>query len=439
MSDTPGCPHQPVCAAIPAAAHFHAVAAHVGLEALRALVVSAHTSGLPALSGASLREEQARTLHQRLAAAGLETLVLATCNRTELYWRARVPGDDRVAHEAFAAALRADLAPRPLYGLAAAEHLFRVAAGLDSVVLGEAEILGQIRAALDTCPHAGPFVAGVAQAALRTGRMARAETRIGVGAQSVASAAVRLLADRLPLTASRVAVIGSGATGLKVARHLRALGVGQLVLVNRTLAHAEAHAVALGAVAAPLTALAETLATVDAVVGAAAAPAPLVSDEMLHTAAAARGGRRLVTVDVSMPPVIASAEAPGVERLDLEHVARHVADERDRRHAEIPRVVAIVAREVTFLQAWARQLALRPLVADLRRKADVIRRAEVARMADEADGPVDLDAFDRLARRLLDRVVALPVASLEQGHVPLDPTQTQYVRRLFGLLEGESA
>jgi len=439
MSTAPSCPHLPVCAAVPAGAHFRAVAAHAGLDALRALVVSARTAGVAALRAAALRDDEARALHQRLAAEGIESLVVATCNRTELYWRARIPGDDTLTERLFAAAVRATTSARRLHGTAAAEHLLRVASGLDSVVLGEAEILGQLRGALDASPHAGAFLAGLARAALRTGRMARAETRIGVGAQSVASAAVRLLADRLPLEGRRVAVIGAGATGLKVARHLRALGVGQLVLVNRTVARAADHAVSLSAEVAPLSALAEHLATADAVVGAADAPDPLVTTDMLHAAVHKRSGRVLVTVDLSMPPAIANDPVPGVERLDLASVDRHVAGERERRGAEVPRVEAVIARELGFLRAWARQQALRPLVADLRRKADDIRQREIARLVAEAGGNLDVPTLDRLARRLLDRLVALPVASLEQGHVPLDPVQTQYVRRLFGLHDGDPA
>jgi len=437
MSQFAICPHQPVCSAVPAGRHFHAVAAHVGLDAVRALVISANAAGLSALSEAALREDEARALHEQLADGRIESVVIATCNRTELYWRARVPGDDEQVRRAFTAAQRAAVAPRQLIGAAVAEHLFRVAAGLDSVVLGEAEILGQLRSALDASPFAGPFLTGLVQAAIRTGRMARAETRIGVGAQSVASAAVRLLSQRLSLPESRVAIIGAGATGLKAARHLRALGLRHLVLLNRTPSHAVAHAQVLYAETAPLSALDEQLASADAVVGAAAAPEPLVTTAMLRAAVNGRVSRPLFTVDLSMPPIIAADPVPGVERIDLASISRHADDERARRRDEIPRVESVIARELVFLQSWARQQALRPLVADLRRKADDIRRAEMARIAEESGDGLDVATLDRLARRLLDRVVALPVASLEHGDVPLDPTQTGYVRRLFGLHDGE--
>ena len=439
MSESRSCPHQGVCSTVPAEAHFRAVAAYSGLAALRSLTINHRNVGLGALSDAAVASDHAAALHQALSANGIESLVLATCNRTELYWRARVPGDDEAATRAFLEATGGTRGggpvPTRLHGRAAADHLFRVCAGLESLVLGEAEILGQVRAALDACSGAGPFLTGVVQAALRTGRLARAETAIGVGAMSVASAAVKLLAGQVALARSRVLVIGAGATGLKVARHLRALGVRQIVLANRTVERAEAEAATLGATAVSLDHLADELALADAVIGAAAAPGLLVTAADLDAAVARRDGRLLVTIDLSMPPVLEPAERPGIVRLDLHAIERHVAEQRERRAAEVPRVEAVIERELGFLHAWARQQALRPLVSDLRRKVEAIRRAELDRVQQELGdaAAVDPAILERLSRRLLDQVLALPLASLENGGVPLDPTQAQYVRRLFAL------
>ena len=164
-----------------------------------------------------------------------------------------------------------------LCGSAAATHLFRVCAGLESLVLGEAEILGQVRAALDASPGAGAFLRGVVQAALRAGGLIRAETALGVGAQSVASAAVQLVARELPLPESQVVVVGAGATGAKVARHLRVLGVKRLVVINRTRDRADAVALTLAGEGAALDALADSLAQADAVFCAVDAPVHVVS------------------------------------------------------------------------------------------------------------------------------------------------------------------
>ena len=318
---------------------------------------------------------------------------------------------------------------------AAALHLFRVCAGLESLVLGEAEILGQVRAALDACTGAGPFLEGVVRAALRTGRMARAETAIGVGALSVASAAVHLLSESLPLAESRVLVVGAGDTGLKAARHLRALGVGQLVVANRSVARAQSVAAPLRADAVGLDRLADELASADAIVCAVGAPAPVIGADELARAAATRRGRRLIVVDLGMPPAVACGDAPGVERLDLNALDGRVERQRERRVAEIPRVEAVIGRELGYLDAWARHHALRPLVSDLRRKIEAIRRAELTLAQQELPDAraADVEVLDRLTRRLLDQVLAIPLSTLEAGEVPIDPVQAEYLRRLFAL------
>jgi glutamyl-tRNA reductase len=260
MPELPCCPHQEICSAVPAHLHFHSVAAFSGLAALRALTINHRQLGLVDLQRLSLTCEGATDLHARLSRDEIESLVIVTCNRSELYWRARVPGDDEAAVAAFAAAVRVPevellAAATRLSGDAAAAHAFRVCCGLESLVLGEAEILGQVRAALESCRGAGPFLGGVFTAALRTGRLARAETAIGTGALSVASAAVQWLSGAIPLPQRRVLVVGAGDTGQKAARQLRAVGVGHLVIANRTQGRADSIAAPLSADAVGLEAL----------------------------------------------------------------------------------------------------------------------------------------------------------------------------------------
>jgi glutamyl-tRNA reductase len=294
-----------------------------------------------------------------------------------------------------------------LCGAAAATHLFRVCAGLESLVLGEAEILGQVRSALDASPGAGAYLRGVLQSAMRTAGVIRAETAVGVGAQSVASAAVQLLARTLPLPASHVVVVGAGATGLKVGRHLRGLGVRRLVIANRTHERAESLAVTLGAEALPFEGLYAAIREADALVCAVDAAAHLVTRADLVRAAA---GRALVVVDLSMPPAVEPGDVPGVTRVDLGTLEGAVADQQDRRAAEVPKAMAIIERELQFLDAWARRHALRPIVSDLRQKIEAIRRAELARAQLELASPANDPGavLERMTRRLLDQVLAMP-------------------------------
>jgi glutamyl-tRNA reductase len=442
MLDVHRCPHQEHCSALPAHVHFHAVAAFSGLGALRVLTSNHRNVGLERFERLSLRCEAAARLHADLTDSSIESIVVATCNRSEVYWRARVPGDDELVLDAFAKAV-GTTEPLPSLsdivrsGEAAAMHLYRVCCGLESRVVGEAEILGQVRAALEACPGAGGFLDGVFRAALRTGRAARAETAIGSGALSVASAAVRWVGERLPLATSRVLVVGAGDTGHKVAKQLHALGVAELVIANRTLERAHAIAPALDARATGLDALPLEMAAADAVFCAATAPGWLVRAEHMRRASDRRAAP-LVVVDLAMPAGVEPVELPGVTRIGMAGLDEIVATHRQQRAVEIPHVDAVIARELDWLRAWARHQALRPLVSDLRRKVEAIRRAELAKAKQELRHADDADAavLERLSRRLLDQLLAVPLATLEAGDLPLDPTHAEYLRRLFSLEQG---
>jgi glutamyl-tRNA reductase len=440
MSDSVACPHQDVCSTVPAQLYFRTVASYSGLAALRALGVNHRHAGLAELQHLSLDCEAAARLHDDLSRAGIESVVIKTCNRTEVYWRARVPGDDEVVRAAFAGAFgladeSIDRIATRLSGEAAAVHLFRVCCGLESLVLGEAEILGQVRAALDACRGAGAFLDGVFRAALRTGRQARAETAIGAGALSVASTGMQWLAGHLPLASSRVLVVGAGDTGTKAARQLKSMGAGSLVIMNRTISHAEALAKTVGGTAAGLDALGPELARADAVVCAATA-----SDWLIHLSdlrAATAAGAHPVVIDLAMPPNVEPGNVDGVLRIDLGGL-EHLAElNRRQRAAEVPGVEAVIAREMQWLHAWARHEAMRPLVSDLRRKVEAIRRSELARAERELAqaAAVDVAVLERLSRRLLDQVLAIPLAQLEAGELPLDATHAEYLRRLFALTD----
>jgi glutamyl-tRNA reductase len=191
----------------------------------------------------------------------------------------------------------------------------------------------------------------------------------------------------------------------------------------------------VGADAVSLDLWQQAFADADAVVCAVAASAPVVSLGALRDAVAARASRPLVIVDLSMPPVVEPGEVAGVVRVDLSVLEPLVAEHRDRRAAEVPKVQAIVDRELQHLDAWARHHALRPLVSDLRRKVEAIRQAELARAIEGLEGgqAADVRVLERLSRRLLDQLLAIPLGPLQAGHVPIDPAQAQYLRRLFGL------
>jgi glutamyl-tRNA reductase len=297
--------------------------------------------------------------------------VLTTCNRLELYWRSRSAQDDVVATGILAASLGADAEAVVgqsswLRGDAAANHLFRVCAGLESVVMGEAEVLGQARSALEACPGAGSFLTGVFRAAVRAGRAARAETAIGEGAMSVASTAIQWLSAQMPLTGRRVLIIGAGDTARKAARHLNAIGVGALVIANRTRSRAGGLAASLNAEVVGLDALPHEIARADAVISAVSAPGWVVTLDQLRQRAQAAERGPLVLIDLSMPPSIEPGDADHVVRIDLSALEQTANANRQQREAEAPRVEVVIARELEWLRRWARREALRPMVTSLR-------------------------------------------------------------------------
>lgn len=407
---------------------------------LHLLTLNHRDIGLKALASLPAGCEWTGALHDSLSRLGIESVVITTCHRAEVYWRSRGAADNAEVERAFVRFARVDDAwlresARRLQGERAFRHLFRVACGLESVVLGEAEILGQIRSAVEACDGAGSWLKAVFCAALRAGRFARVETGIGAGGLSVASVAVQWLQQRLHLTESRILVVGAGETGQKVARHMRSIGVTELVIANRTKSRADALANALQAHAVGLDRLEEEIHQVDALVCAVKGGQTVVSLEMLRRRAQAQPGRALLVVDLGMPSGVEPGETPGVIRMDLSGVEGLTQAHRQKRTAEAPKVEALIERELKYLRVWARRRAAHPLVSDLRKKVEAIRREEMAKVMSEI-GPIAGTApthLERLSQRLIQRLLALPLRVIEDGDAALDPAVIRQVRRLFAL------
>ena len=335
-----------------------------GLAPLRAVSISHRTHGIDGLTTLAGGPAAIADVRAALASRGIEAVLLVTCNRLELYWRSRTPQDDVVVSGSLAAALGAnagDLGGRAswLTGERAAHHLFRVCAGLESVVIGEAEVLGQARTALETAAGAGRLVGGVFRAAIRAGRAARSETGIARGSMSVASTAIHWLAAHVALDTCRVLVVGAGDTARKAARHLKAVGVREMVVVNRTPARAEALAATLGAEAVGLDALQDQILLADAIVSAVTVSQWVITRDHMRRRCA-NADRPLFVVDLAMPPSVEPTEFAGIMRIDLGVIEQVTRAGREQRSAETPRVEAVIAREVEWLRKWAAREALRP-------------------------------------------------------------------------------
>ncbi|HEX8904962.1 MAG TPA: glutamyl-tRNA reductase [Longimicrobiaceae bacterium] len=328
--------------------------------------------------------------------AGAEAVLLTTCNRTEFYLAA-TEGDAGVAQAAEMLAARIGVAPdeaaRWLYvhrDREAAQHLFRVAAGLDSMILGEPQIQGQVKeayaAAREVPGPRGPVVGSALnrlfQTALGVGGRVRSETGLGIGAASISSAAVELAKKIFgSLKGRRALVLGAGEMSEVTLECLRGEGVRTAVVANRTYERARELAEKWGGTAIHWEEFARALADVDIVIASTAAPRPVLTLERFR-AALPRGARRpLCIIDIAIPRDVEAAVADerNVFLYNIDDLQQIVDDSLDRRRAELPHAEQIVAAGVEDFWAWYASLAVVPTIRALRDHGERVRQEETER------------------------------------------------------------
>jgi glutamyl-tRNA reductase len=413
-----------------------------------ALVGTSHRAAPIALrERLALDLDGARAFSARLA-DGIEAVCLSTCNRTEVY----LAGPDAEALQARAASAlvelagldEAELAP-VLYRLrdeAAALHLFRVAAGLDSLVPGEGEILGQVRDAFEA-GAVGPLLDHVFRQALHVGKKVRTQTAIGESPASVPSAAAALAQHVFgDLAGRRVLVVGAGEIGESAARNLAARGATIAVVANRTLDRAEALAERFGAVAATLEGLEARLAEVDVVVACTSAPSTILGRAELERVQRARRGAPLFLVDLAVPRDLDPAinDVAGCYLYNVDDLQAVVAQTLAGRRQEAARAEGIVAQEADAFLEWQASLDVVPAIASLRARAEEIRRGELeraearlGRLSDEQRSVVE-----SLTAQIVNKLLHLPTVRMKQAATASDGVvYAETVRHLFGLGEEE--
>ena len=373
-------------------------------------------------------ERLPKALHDLISRDHLsEAVVLSTCNRVEIYVQAeRFHG--AVADVRHFLAETAGLAPEAFFDhlytyhdAGAAAHLFTVAAGLDSVVLGESEILGQVRVAWERAVGegaTGPALNVLFRHAVEVGKRVRSETRIARSITSMAQAAVRMAADRLgTLAGRRVLVLGAGDMGESLALALGSAGVAGVEVANRTPGRAEELAAKVGGTPLPFAELRRALARVDVLLTSTGASSTTVSIADLEEAQAERDGRPLLVLDVAVPRDVdpGAGVVAGVTLLDMNDLKSFSEAGLAERRREVGRVRDLIDEEVSRWHeaVTARQVA--PLVTALRARVEVIRAAELERLGRglSPDEAARLDAFSRslTAKLLHDPTVRLRRAS----------------------------
>jgi glutamyl-tRNA reductase len=294
-----------------------------------------------------------------------EALVLSTCNRTELYGVPELALDESFpATESFLASfhqLKTEEISGVLYrrrGLEVARHIYRVASSLDSMFLGEAEILGQVREAYRVAVEhgaTGRVLNRLFQDALAVGKRVRAETRISMFPMSVAFAGVKLARQILSgLDDHRVLVLGAGATSEQVVRHLRDRGSPKVRILNRTVKNAQALADLIGGEVLPWEELPAALEWADLVVTSVSTAAPVVTQELVERAMEARGNRTLMLIDLGVPRNVAATAAGilNIHLYDIDHLTEIVQQNKRAREKEIPRAEAIIEEHLENFMRW---------------------------------------------------------------------------------------
>lgn len=381
-------------------------------------------------------------------------VVLSTCNRTEIYcWIAgrpkRAAGTVARSLAAHAGIAAGALEPHLYMALGgeAARHVMRVAAGLDSLVLGEAEILGQVRAAWQQAQAAGHLGSGLDslfRRAVTVARRIRAETGLSYH-PSIAALAVQIADRELGgLAGRRVAVLGAGATGKSVTREL--LGAGaRVLLVNRSAARAAEVAATLrtrfasaAMDVAPLDQLAESLRDCDAVIAATASPEPVVGSATVAEAMAARAGRPLLLLDVAVPRDVDPAvrAVPGARLLDMDDLAALCPADVHQQRQVLAGAEAMAADEAAAWVAWCETLEAVPTIVALRRRAAAIREAELRRAARRLGSlsQEERDTIEALTEAIVNKLLHPATAALRRAGARRDTRRySAAVAELFDL------
>ena len=402
-------------------------------------------------------EEQVRTALSRLSCGYAnitsdmkEMIIISTCNRIEIY----AASDQKTFSEleAFLSDARGvsveDVRPH-LYRFADADavrHLLDVAAGLDSLVLGEPQILGQVTRALELARGvgaSGPLLSRLFQAAIHAGKRARTETAISRNPASVSSLAAGLCERAVhDIKKAHIVVLGAGEMAELAVEALRKRGAEKLTVVNRTLENARILAERWNAATDTFENLNKTLASADIVISSTGAPHTIIQEDLIATAMRERPERSLMLIDIAVPRDIdpGVVNVPRVRLHDIDNLNAHLEHSLAERESEVPHVEAILDEEGNKFMEFLSSLDMLPLIAGLRQQAEAIRQAELNKTLRRLP---DLNEAERarieaLTQALVKKLLDTPTNRLRaQANTPSAPEYANVARTLFGLSTGD--
>jgi glutamyl-tRNA reductase len=372
-----------------------------------------------------------------------EAMILSTCNRVEVYARAGAGVSPAAAIASFHDRTTGDVEPHlyKLEGDAAVRHAFRVAASLDSMVLGEPQILGQVKEAYEAAEKAGSLGAvlnALRNRSIAAAKRARTETAIGRNAVSVSHVAVELARKIFGEMRDRaVLLVGAGKMSQVAARQMVQSGARASVLGGRTFEKAEQLAAALGGRAAPFEDLRKELARADIVISGTGAPGVVIRREDVEAAQSHRRGRPLFIIDIAVPRDVAEdvAKVGNVFLYDLDDLHTVAEANLRERKKEASAAEGILDEEIADFLEWRRSLEVVPLLVELRKRADEIRRAELEkarrRLGDLT--PEQESAIEAATSAIVNKLLHAPTVQLKQMAGHGQPEHVGFIRKLFGL------
>lgn len=378
----------------------------------------------------------------------VEGVILSTCNRLEVY--ALVQGADRGEQQVRDYLARVSGTPRAAFdaylqaceGEAAVTHLCQVACGLDSMVLGESQIQGQVSQAFQLAlaqGTAGPVICSLFRAALQAGKRARTETAINQHATSISHVAVELALQIFDsLAAKTVLLVGAGEMAELAAKNLVDNGVGHLLVVNRSQGRAASLAAQFGGEALGWERLTQALWRSDIVITSTAAPHAILRPDTVGAVMHMRRNRPLFLIDIAVPRDVdpAVGELSNVFLYDIDDLQRVVAANLEQRRREVPHVQAIIGQEVRAFLDWFNAREVVPTIVNLRQHVDGIRETELAWAMSKLDGLSEHERNVVLAfsQRLVNKILHQPTVRLKQhAHTREAYHYTEALRDLFGI------
>jgi len=391
--------------------------------------------------GSSQLRDALFSLHDHVS----QGIILATCNRTEIYTLSEGGGDIASGSINFLTA-RASLPQEELLphtytyiGEAAVRHLFRVASGLDSMIIGEYEILGQVKRVLEEAKRTGlvrlPLV-NLFRRAVRAGRRVRAETDISKNALSVSSAAVDLAAQVVgDIRHRKIVVVGAGEAGQLVARASQERGASPIVVVSRSREKGKALAATLQGTWFPMEKLVQEMSTGDIVISCSGAPHTILKLKMVEEAMKVRSGRSLVIIDIAVPP---DAEYQikllnNIFLYDIDELTRVCESNHKQRQDEVQNATEIVDDEVARFISYWQELKVRPVISALLKKAEGIRQAKLAMTLRKLPALSDEECahLEVMTRAIVQKFLHEPIQCLKSNHK--NEEYIQIIKDLFCL------